>query len=869
MKHTPPPISLHFALAFSLAFQFAGSASGAGTVDASKFEKAMEIAAVGYDGSSTLENFPALVRLSEDITGFKYADIGTTAAQAYESLRFADASGNALDYEIENWDATGTSALWVSIPSLSGRNTSITALYGVSDSYTPPENHPTNVWTSADYVGVWHLAEREGSGTTAVHPDATGTAPAWHGWNENARANWNGTVYSSTDTIESPDGTIVGAPNGTTWRLQSPSLYVDSQYTADWTFSTTGYSVETWINFTSPANWFRFFCDGANETDSTRFVTLTGKRQAGLTSSSTVWPETAASNVWRFVTAVYPTQESGGAAVLYEARDEEGYTGQIKALRSQSDHYAIDFTSGMGLSGYNPTTRNGARADEMRVRRGVSTTDWIQANWDTQRVGTDFLEYGAVFDPRALVYMMQFEIASVSSTTASFNALYRIGDAVSGSCVVSASLASGGVTNSLGAVGAVSAENGSLSFDLSGLAVATEYELVLSLEYGADEPLVSDVLSFTTTYEPLDEKQYRYSVEFTATGYDGSSELSGFPVLVRISDETIPGFHNAATPANIRFTDADGNQIPFEVESWNVSGVSCVWVSLPSLSGTATKFSMHWKPFGSYAAPAAPASHRVWKDAGYVGVWHLQERGGSPLYTYPNSAGTEARADAIAAWAPSIPRTDVSSSANGSPWLAVAGRSIVTNGVSDWTFASSGYSTEFWLAPAETGGNTYVFATAAKAENGAPANWNPTNGVAANGGYAVLYTAGSRAAYTDRSLWTDESVSNQWHYVCATYAAEGSGAESALFECAERHTGGISKVASSAGWAVDLTSGVGLTASLDGQAMNNKLDEMRVRRGVSTTDWIQANWDTQRMETDFLTVGEVLNRNPPTVISFR
>ena len=38
------------------------------------------------------------------------------------------------------------------------------------------------------------------------------------------------------------------------------------------------------------------------------------------------------------------------------------------------------------------------------------------------------------------------------------------------------------------------------------------------------------------------------------------------------------------------------------------------------------------------------------------------------------------------------------------------------------------------------------------------------------------------------------------------------------------------------------------------------VDEMRIRIGTSSTDWIQANWDVQRMGSDFLFAGEVKSR---------
>lgn len=72
------------------------------SLDTTQFGKSIEFTAIGYAGSTTLENFPVLVRLSSARSaGLDYADIGSTAAAAYAALRFADASGENLDYEID------------------------------------------------------------------------------------------------------------------------------------------------------------------------------------------------------------------------------------------------------------------------------------------------------------------------------------------------------------------------------------------------------------------------------------------------------------------------------------------------------------------------------------------------------------------------------------------------------------------------------------------------------------------------------------------------------------------------------------------------------------------------------------------------
>ena len=152
------------------------SAVSADMLDTAKFRRVLNFTASGYDGSETLENFPALVRFSEEsVTGFRYAELGGTTNEVYAALRFADASGRNLDYEIDIWDTNGLSAVWVSLPELSGRTTKFKAYWSAVQSYALPAVHPTNVWTSAGYVGVWHFSHRGGStASTAYYSDSTG-----------------------------------------------------------------------------------------------------------------------------------------------------------------------------------------------------------------------------------------------------------------------------------------------------------------------------------------------------------------------------------------------------------------------------------------------------------------------------------------------------------------------------------------------------------------------------------------------------------------------------------------------------------------------------------------------------------------------
>ena len=86
------------------------------------------------------------------------------------------------------------------------------------------------------------------------------------------------------------------------------------------------------------------------------------------------------------------------------------------------------------------------------------------------------------------------------------------------------------------------------------------------------------------------------TADITVSGYDGSTPLANFPVLVRVSPTTIDGFSYAdcaADGSDIAFVDANGIALPREIDTWNTSGESLVWVRLPVCTNNAS-FSMTW-----------------------------------------------------------------------------------------------------------------------------------------------------------------------------------------------------------------------------------------------------------------------------------
>ena len=126
---------------------------------------------------------------------------------------------------------------------------------------------------------------------------------------------------------------------------------------------------------------------------------------------------------------------------------------------------------------------------------------------------------------------------------------------------------------------------------------------------------------------PVDWTKYAHSFTVKFSGYSGTTTLTDFPVLVRISESRIafPLYAKCKVPdgGDLRFSDASGTLLSSEVECWNPGGESLVWVKVPSLNAD-TVITGH---FGC-SSPDAVTPSDVWSN-GFLGVWHLGAEGSS------------------------------------------------------------------------------------------------------------------------------------------------------------------------------------------------------------------------------------------------
>ncbi len=110
----------------------------------------------------------------------------------------------------------------------------------------------------------------------------------------------------------------------------------------------------------------------------------------------------------------------------------------------------------------------------------------------------------------------------------------------------------------------------------------------------------------------------------TETGANIPSNVTGFPVLIRLSKSNFDFSQASPDGSDLKFTKKDNTVLPFEIEFWDtVSSKAVLWVKVDTVYGNNDKQSITMY----YGNPAISTS-RMYSpvfdsSSGYTGVWHL------------------------------------------------------------------------------------------------------------------------------------------------------------------------------------------------------------------------------------------------------
>ena len=454
--------------------------AAASTLDTSMFAKSVAIS-VGsgkYSGGA-LANFPVLVRLDR-ASGFSFSDFSLPT----DELRFADANGDSLDFEIDTWDSALGALVWVSVPSLDA-STTLTAYFAPSSGASLPAVSSTAVWTKAGYAGVWHCAAFASGGDdlpNSADASLVGTTPA--------------TGYPTIESSDALVGAYAANKSDGAGGIYVPTttLSLGGKFTVSGWFkchntalgdyprlfamhSSSGYSYNTPVNFAVKSGKFYYCVKGANPE--------ANWGTAGNWSDATVW---------RYLTMV----QDGTTFTAYSQGASFATKTDVKAPTDPAEGFS--FARRMNSTG---TPWLGC-FDEVRFRcgadAGAASADWAAADYATQ-ADAAFLDYGPVVTASASITGGDTTASAVSWTTASLAATFTVADTVLGDVAVTLTLTPAGGTASTRSAGTISAASGAVSTAADDLLPGTSYIGQFSATYDG-VTVHSGATSFTTAALP-------------------------------------------------------------------------------------------------------------------------------------------------------------------------------------------------------------------------------------------------------------------------------------------------------------------------------------------------------------------------------
>ena len=789
---------------------------GAGYLNPARFTYRATFTMTGYAGAEVLENFPVLVRLAADSPlAFDYADCAAGGAD----LRFADAEGKLIPHEIETWNTAGESLVWVGLP-IATNGASFTMFYHAPD---PGATAEGSVW--ARYAVVIHGGDSLAnavSGGVAVSAGSTAvSATAGSGV-------VGGGVNKSTANAK---GLNVGNP------AKAGVLANNNEFSISGWFKRTGSG--TAILGGSRTSWnsqngFLWLQEGSDR------ISVAANNSHQLTTNN---KKILSTDSWTHL--AFTVNDTVELKSYFDGAPDQTKTSPATLLNTSNDYWTFgsycDTATSDSYSG---------DMDELRIFDGVASGDWIQAEHDTI-ASTTFLTAG----PSSASVNPQLSTSSLLADRDAVNVSATIdapgGDAASCDLYFAYAL-SGDPLPAWTLVASGLSAGATRTRSLTGLVEDADYDYAFMASNNIGRTTVKAGTFMTGIgFKRPDTNVAEFSrgVKFTVTGYTGSQELTNFPVLVRLSAGSPTGFSYAdfynpgdVAGADLCFLDAAGNGIPHEIDTWDPTGESLVWVTLPRMVN-GTEFSMWYR---SSKNGSVVCADNAWED--YTGVWHLGEGGDGVQSVYDSTTNdltgvTHANSLAVSEGRIGAARRNSTKSGNSAANgrilvdLSDAAKRAAVDALaaadSDKTFTAS-----LWMRPRS--GTDYCYMISRKEDDyytawGAQFN-NKSSEYFTN---LRVYSAGNHynqcvafnVASTAQNTW--RKIDIVWSG--ATYAVYYDGG-------VQTYTGALYGSQPALNGSSDLAFG-GCTAAGYG-SFNGELDEIRLRKGANSADWVKAEYDT-------------------------
>jgi biopolymer transport protein ExbB len=302
--------------------------------------------------------------------------------------------------------------------------------------------------------------------------------------------------------------------------------------------------------------------------------------------------------------------------------------------------------------------------------------------------------------------------------------------------------------------------------------------------------------------------------------------LAEVPVLVLLVAGRVDHELMQADGEDLRFVSSAGSELPYEIERWDPTGVSTIWVGVDVLEGAGEHV---WLYYGNPVAEGAEDPAGVWPEP-YVGVWHLE---GDPLDStahahHATSSGSTAIAEGHIA--------------NGRNIIGTSGRLDVETTDSLVDLFAGGATVSAWIRARSFGGSGYG-RIVDKEDGAAETGWLF---YAASGGLLRFHTwfVGGNVMWETPG----ETIElHRWVHVAVTFDALGPALPRVFVDGEEVPLDDPPEVPVEG----ELPTDVEVPLAFGNRAANDRrfdgiLDEIRMERTLRSLEWIRVQHDSMR-----------------------
>lgn len=368
---------------------------------AKKVELTLSDAAKTALGDGSFANVPVLVKLSTTIQGFSYGDFQDEHGA---DMVFSDGNGTIIPHEVDTWDPSGTSLVWLKPSSLSTSIEKVVMYFGNAEN---PESSASDVWSG--YTGVWHF--EEASTLTAEQATTWPTAKAAYA-NSTATAGLEG--FLSVDSFSGEAGRFgkcfrtndAGCKSG---KFNNGGVWVNDAGTDSPLDCGDTFTISGWFSHPTEQYYYDHIfykrSQGDNKTDKSNTKKFTGGFAIELKAAPAATPQfdirggsgtskqggaINAYNTWSYLTFVFEGQK----ITVYENGVQEFTSTGISAVTDNDAPLGIGTRPDIAFSGCTGDANWCGWIDEVRLCDDALSADWLAVEY--KAMTTDFFEFGEV-----------------------------------------------------------------------------------------------------------------------------------------------------------------------------------------------------------------------------------------------------------------------------------------------------------------------------------------------------------------------------------------------------------------------------------------------------------------------------------------